>query len=313
MGRNRRIECCKSRLVRHAHISLFGVDSHILRHFVSTASSQALPVLPPFLGRCIIAASLALLLWNEVSSALRANDLASSGQPIPTIDPAHPDPAFDRQTVQLRGALQADSPAADPVLGPIPNAAFLRRSVEMYQWKTAGRRSTSRTGYDLSWSNTHVNLEAPPEFTNPPLPLRSGSFSANGLRLGAFLIAEPPGELQALPITPELLQQVAAAFPKSRPVVSNGWIQLDSPPVAGTLRFKFEYIPLGPHTVVAIQRGNSLHPLAAAPGTADPERLRADAASSSNFLLWAVRAFGAGLLFLGIRLLAKSRPGPCLR
>lgn len=298
--------------------------------------------IPPFLSHVILWSGVALLVWGETYSAMRSISIDSGSQEVVTANPALPDPDNDGHILHLTGNLRAATPAADPRFGAIPGgpAAFLRRTVEMRQWKKLSPRNASRTareGFDLTWSKDEIDTradDAPPDFMNPPMPIRTEGFLAQGLQLEAYAIDEVT--LTAVdkmsPVKPsrELASQMETALPGYKAYLTGDWIVLSrtEPEVsryrrtddrvwpAGALRVKFEFVPIGPFTVVGSQFGNRIRPyeppngaavLIARTGNHPASALFRSAAQSNTLFRWAIRIFGAGIFFAGLHNLMRAR------
>lgn len=228
---------------------------------------------PRFLANALAVFAIVLLAFNEARFVLRGNQI-------------------DGPTTLVQGELTADAPAADPLVGPFPGAAYLRRTVEMYQ------RSESTRGTDPHvWSRRVLESDQAPV---PRMPLDTMTFHATGLRIGQYVVWAEPGPYERVPLTDELAARLAAAVPGARPVADREWIRLDPRPVPGSLRVKYEVIPLGEYSIAGVADGSVLKPVAGARGRHSAEALLGRAATENQTTLWLLRFFGGGLLLAAI-------------
>ncbi len=280
---------------------------------------------------------LLILAGNEVRSFVAAANLTAPSRPIASVEADSVDPAQDGETVHVTGSLTARQFATDPRF-PVPGEfLLLRRFVEMQQWEMEPRRGPinvsglAEKGFDLRWSAEEVDTRAdaaPATQQNPPMPLRSEAFLAEGLRLGAFSLPADVipalGKTEKVKPTRELAAALAAGFPGAEGVVDRDWIviatgaPLKSPrrsgqeravwPV-GTLRVRFETIAAGPYSLVARQSQGTLLPFEATVGNPQylaragihpAEAIYSQARGKNLFLTWALRLFGTGLFAAGL-------------
>lgn len=296
--------------------------------------------IPPFLAHVILWGGVLLLVWNETSAALREHSLDTGAQTVVSVRADRVDPANEGRLIHLRGELRAETPALDPVFGAAAGAqAFLRRKVEMRQWRPNPDRGPGggRNGFTLVWSAEEIDSRAegaPEDMHNPPMPLRTEAFVARGLSLGAFAVDEvalsrikpdPPP-----PATRAAASALASALPGHEGFVDGRWIVLsrEAPtegrsrsaregrwPI-GALRIQFETVPLGEYSITARQEGNRLRPQIGASGDglllmqrgshAASESIQT-AKSGGTFVHWAVRLLGMCIVLAGIHFLVRAR------
>lgn len=292
---------------------------------------------PAVISYAALSLGLLILVGNEIRSVVTSTNLTAPSQPIDTIEPSQLDLSRNGQTVHLSGAITASRLATDPRF-PVPGEfLLLRRIVEMQQWKkepTRGRTNltgVAANGFDLNWSATEIDTRAdaaPPAQHNPPMPLKSEAFAAEGLQLGVYSL--PPDVLPALgsptKLAPsrELATALAATLPNAQGVIDRQWIILANAPAlpsprrsgvaravwpAGTLRVRFEVVPAGVYSLVARQSQSSLMPFdgplgrpqfIARSGNHPVQEVYRQAISRNAFLTWALRLFGTGLFVAGL-------------
>ena len=122
--------------------------------------------IPPMVCHLLLWSGVALFTWIEIYSLMRSFSLAAGRQGVVSIDATAINPANNRAVVHLTAPIAYSAPATDSRFGPIGNAAALRRTVEIHQWRAMG----SATGFDLVWAKDEIDTRedgAPPEFINP--------------------------------------------------------------------------------------------------------------------------------------------------
>lgn len=293
--------------------------------------------LPAPISYAALALGLLILIGNEVRSVVASASLSAPARPIVTVDPGAVDPGHDGATVHVTGLVTARQLAADPRFPVSGQFLLLHRIVEMQQWQKEPRRGpvnvsgVAANGFDLRWSAQEVDTRAdaaPHEQQNPPMPVRSESFAAEGLHLGAFTLPLDAltafGKPEKLRPTRELAAALAAGFPDAQGVIDRDWVILATEPAmasprrsaqaravwpAGTLRVRFEVVPAGTYSVVARQSQSSLLPfdgamgtrqILARPGVHPVEAIYRQARGKNAFLTWALRLLGIGLTVAGL-------------
>jgi hypothetical protein len=290
---------------------------------------------PAAISYAALALGLLILIGNEVRAFVASVNLNAQSWPILTVDPDGIAPERDGRTVHTTGEITARRLAVDPQF-PVPGQFLvLWRIVEMQQWKkesTRGPQNVSglaKNGFDIRWSNTEIDTRAdaaPPEQQNPPMPLRSQVFTAEGLQLGAYSLTPDVlaalGQSQRIETTRELADALATVVPGAEGVLERNWMILArDPPMrsprrsgqavwpVGTLRVRFEAIPAGTYSVIGRQSERSLVPFDATvgrarymarPGAHPADAIFRQARSDNQVLTWALRLFGAGLVVAGL-------------
>jgi len=295
--------------------------------------------LSPFLCHVILWSGVALNVWIEVYAAMRSLSIDSGRHEAISVDVEKPDPNNDGRVVHITGKLESAAPAGDRIFGPIPgsHAAFIRRTVEMRQWKKSPPRRPSKEGFELVWAKEEIDTRsdgAPKGFQNEPMAIRDETAIASGLLLGGFELDE--GVIAAIdrlldvPPTRELASKLEIAMPGQQAFLSREWIVLNDgqPQIsryritddrvwpAGALRVKFSILPLGPFTISGTQSGNRIRAFASSGGASmlialtgihSREALFHSADSSNRFMYWAIRILASIVIFVGLHLLTVAR------
>lgn len=228
----------------------------------------------------ILAIAAVVALWNEAFYAYRSFQL-------------------DKPVDTLSGLLQAPAPAADPVFGPVPTAAVLRRTEE------------SRTGMRYSRGSS-----SPEKVSTWGAP-RQTVTHANGLTLGATPVDAAAltrvAHFEPVPPTEALAGQIAKAAPGHRVLRDKDSFIVESTSPTDpdaefipAFRLRFEQIPLANYTLAGQVRNGVLHPVAATAGATSD--VVADARRTASASLWAMRLFAAAGVFFGLRMLSRPRP-----
>ena len=227
----------------------------------------------------ILGIAVVVALWNEAFYAYRSFQLE---KPADTIS----------------GTLQAAAPAADPLFGPVPTAAVLRRTEE------------SRTGMRYSRGSSS------PEKVSTWGEARQTVSHAKALALGATPVdaasLDHIARFEPVPVTEELAGQIANAAPGHRVIREKDAFIVESTKPQDpdsefipAFRLRFEQIPLAPYTLAGQVRNGVLYPVAATAGSSGDAV--ADARRTAGASLWAMRLFAAAGVFFGLRMLSKSR------
>lgn len=227
----------------------------------------------------ILGLSLVIAVWNEGFYAYRSYQL-------------------DKPANTFSGLLQASAPAADPLWGPVPTAAVLRRTEESrvgmhYARGSATPRKTS------SWGQSRQTISLAQSLT-------LGTHAVDARTLAAVSHFEP------VPPTQSLADQIAKAAPGHRVSIENDAFVLESTqpqdPDAEFIpafRLRFEQIPLANYTLAGQLKNGVIIPVAATAGPA--ANVVEDARKIATASLWALRLFAAVGIFCGIHILSKSR------
>ncbi|MBK9082223.1 MAG: hypothetical protein IPL88_09190 [Rhizobiales bacterium] len=280
-------------------------------------------------GLALLAASLALLAWNESRSAATHRALDIGGREVRVVDAARPDPTNEDRLVFVRGLAVAPQPIVDSETGIALPALAAIRKVETYQWReqSPSRRGVSgQTMETVGITLAKVWAERPEPTTvymqargleNPPPPFGDRRMTAAGASLGGFALSEEA--IAALPTAPHVLDPTDApgAALAGRPLARRGeWLiasRTPNAPEIGDVRVSYRIAPAGDISLAARQSAGRLVAhreaetgetiLIAARGLATPEDLFGGAHAGATFMTWALRFVGALLMMWGFALL----------
>lgn len=214
-------------------------------------------------GRWLVAAlvlvAAGLLAWQQ--RARIAALLPAGGKAPVNVSAQRIEPANDGREIRVAGRLEATGPARDAEFGISASAALLVRTVEMYQWRE--RCGAGGCSYDQAWSAQPIDAKAfrqPQGHDNPAPRLKSATFAADGLHLGAFRIT--PALLAARP-TLELPVHVADLPPNLAATFADSDGRLfaggdPAQPQVGEVRVSYRVVPIGEIEVTGIQRGDAI-------------------------------------------------------
>ena len=287
------------------------------------------------IGLLLFAVSFPLLFWNEGRAVRRAQDLEEGRGAVVEANPAAVDPSQEGRLVHLSGTASTTETLADRELGPAAQGALrLRRAVEMYQWvehretrtnsNTGGSQTrTTRITYSREWRTEAVDstrFDQARDHVNPPMPVRSASFDAQAVTLGARaltpqLTAQVEG-FRPLPVQPA---QVPALAQFGRPVhaMPEGvYVGMDAnSPTIGDLRVRWEVAPSAVVTVLAAQRGSSFADWSTPSGRTLEQNLEMGSVTAAQMftnletgnvmMTWALRFLGWFMMFAGISMITK--------
>ena len=227
----------------------------------------------------ILAIALILGVWNEGFYAYRSYQL-------------------DKPSDTFSGPLQAAAPATDPLFGPVPTAAILRRTEE------------SRTGMQ------YARGAGEPRKVSTWGQSRRTISHAERLTLGPNTVDSPTlasiSHFEPVPPTQALADQIAKAAPNHRVTIDNDAFLVEStqpqepdsefPPA---FRLRFEQIPLAPYTLAGQLKNGTIIPVAATAGTSG--NAVDDARKTATATHWVLRILAAIGVFFGLHILKKSR------
>ncbi len=270
-----------------------------------------------------------LLFWNEGRAVHRARTLEEGASVVVHVPATVVEPRNDGKLVHVTGRAEASGPVNDPDFGVEAGALALARHVEMYQWveeshsetrkKLGGGTETVTTfSYSKQWRPDAVDssrFEKPAGHENPPMPVGSGSWTADRVTLGAFVL-DPAFVSQIAvdsPLAPDegVVRAVAAAL--DRPAVAAGdavFVGADvASPAVGDLRIRWETAPEQTVSVVGRQRAGRIEPYQASkgtiallePGTRSADAMFQSAKQANVTMTWILRGLGFLLLFFGFQ------------
>lgn len=280
------------------------------------------------IGGLLLLASFALLWWNEGRAIGEARALAEGAGAVVDVGIDALDPAREGELLHVTGAVDARPEARDDATGIAVDALQLRRVVEMYQWvekrsskeeKKLGGGSETVTVYDYEqqWNDDPIDsgdFKKSETHANPSdWPLRSDSFAAGEVTLGAFTLAQPVrdalGSWQDLPakITAQLPEQFGEFRRMASGILYRG-VDPERPQI-GDMRVRYEYQPEATYSIVAKQTGGMLDRYVAAngrevllveDGSVPAAKMFEGAQSRNSLITWLVRLGGTVLMWIGL-------------
>lgn len=216
------------------------------------------------------------------------------------------------QVVSVTGALEIVEPATDPLFGIRGEYLQLTRNVEMYAWVEHER--DDHYNYELEWTAEPPDsgvFEYPEGHINPPLPIRTETFSAMEGRIGHFTF--DPSRFSSLPAAEAASLGSDLATSSEVQVIGDTtlYIGKGSPqtPEVGDVRITYQAVQVqGTVTLFGQVEGNRVEPY-----LYDDDRLygvwpgnheEALAAMHRAYTAqgWAFRVFGVILMWIGLSL-----------
>ena len=201
----------------------------------------------------------------------------------------------------------------------------LQRKVEMYQWleketetkinNVGGSQTTQKTyTYSLDWAETATNsaqFKVPAGHQNPAMPLKSQTFDANPVKIGAFTLDKSLVQDLTNFEAVETLTQAPTGYRVQGSVLYKG--ANPDQPVLGDVRVTYRAIAAQTYSIAAQQNNNTLttyhdtkndYKIALIEsGVVTAQKLFADQASTEKMITWACRIGGFLLLLLGFILI----------
>jgi len=280
------------------------------------------------IGLILVPVSIGVLYWNEGRAVDAIRALNRGAAAIVEVSATEVDPQANGKLVHVSGMMQPATPARDPVFGVTGDGLLrLSRTVEMYQWKEESKsQSTQSVGgsktTETTYTYTHVWSDQPIVSTqfkvrdghqNPPMQVRSATFNAGEVKLGAYRV-DPSLLNKVATFTP---LQVQSAPPAGYQAAGDGFYQGQNPgnPAIGDMRVSFADVPAQTVSVAAAQSGGVLagyrdangYTIALAePGVATAAALFHDEQKSESQLTWILR--GAGFVAMLVGFVCITRP-----
>ena len=195
----------------------------------------------------------------------------------------------------------------------------------MYQWleresettsnNIGGSQTTQKTyTYSLGWTETAVNsaqFKVPAGHQNPAMPLKSQSFDASLVKIGAFTLDKSLVQDLTNFEAVETLTQAPAGYRVQGNLLYKG-VNPDQP-VLGDVRVTYSAIAAQTYSIAAQQNNSTLttyqdvkndYKIALIePGVVSAQKLFADQASTEQMITWACRIGGFLLLLIGFNLI----------
>ena len=277
------------------------------------------------LGLILIALSIIALAWNEHRAVQALKAIERGIGSVKTVSASGIDQSNDQRLVYLSGPLASTKSAFDPDMNfAVKNAIRLQRDVAMYQWvEQVTEKTTNQVGgsqitekvyeYVQAWVSVPQNskqFKVTVCHQNPPMPLRSATFDATSITLGAYAL------------DPSFIEKIDAfenASDSDKPPAgyqrfADALYQSKNPsqPEIGDLRITYQAAIAKDYSIVAKQSKGSLVPYKdqsgyvialLEAGHASPEHLFAQQSQTESILTWMGRILGLLFIFLGLRLL----------
>lgn len=278
------------------------------------------------IGIILLPCAIFLLSWNEGRAVTAATGLKRGLSTIVEVSADTVNPQNNSKLVYLNGTVSGATPAVDPWNKlSATGLVRLQRRVEMYQWleresettsnNIGGSQTTQKTyTYSLGWAETAVNsaqFKVPAGHQNPAMPLKSQSFDANPVKIGAFTLdkslVQDLNNFEAV----ETLTQAPAGYRVQGNMLYKG-ANADQPAL-GDVRVTYRAIAAQTYSIAAQQNNTTLtayqdvkndYKIALIePGVVSAQKLFADQASTEKLNTWACRIGGFLLLLFGFNLI----------
>jgi hypothetical protein len=278
------------------------------------------------IGIVLLPCAIFLLSWNEGRAVTAATGLKRGLSTIVEVSADTVNPQNNLKLVYLNGILSGATPAVDPWNKLSANGLLrLQRRVEMYQWleresettsnNIGGSQTTQKTyTYSLGWAETAVNsaqFKVPAGHQNPAMPLKSQTFDANPVKIGAFTLDKSLVQDLTNFEAVETLTQAPAGYRVQGNLLYKG-VNPDQP-VLGDVRVTYSAIAAQTYSIAAQQNNGTLTTYHDAkndykialiePGVVSAQKLFADQASTEKLITWACRIGGFLLLLFGFNLI----------
>jgi uncharacterized membrane protein YkgB len=301
-----------------------GPDRTVVTTRESWISQVGNSLIGALIGVAVVIAGIVMLAWNEGRAVAAASALATAASTVITVPVATVDPANERKLVHVIGPADVAAPTRDPVLGiSAPGTLRIHRTVEMYQWtedkssnqtRDFGGATQTETVYQYrtGWSERYVpsrDFRSPDNHRNPSMPMSSGDFANQAVRIGAFkLDGELLKELDAFePLVPEVA-------PSGFRLINGSLFRGSDPlnPQVGDLRIHLYAVPAQTVSAIGQQLGGVLAPYVnadgysvamASAGSRTSEAMFAAAYQRESTLTWVLRGAGFIATLVGLLLL----------
>ncbi len=283
------------------------------------------------MGVLLLLAAFPLLFWNEGRAVHQAQALAEGRQAVTSIAADRVDPGMEGHLVHLAGRATPEGPVRDPEFGvQVPDTLRLRRVVEMYQWRQESQKKKRKEAggsektvttytYHLGWSTRLIDSSDFKQagHQNPTrMPYQALEVSAGSVRLGAFVLG--PDLVSRLSGWTDL--RVASRLPSSlsgglKPFEGGFYQGQDATrPQLGDVRIRYQYIPAGDFSLVAVQAGGTFkaYPtragqeiLEVATGLRTADEMFQQMEQANTAMTWWLRGLGTFLAFAGLTLVLR--------
>lgn len=276
------------------------------------------------IGFLMFLAAFPLTWWNEGRYVHRAQTLDKGLGQVVSIDPSQVDRANEGQLIHFNGKLHASDRITDGLFGIRLNAARLKRTVEMFQWKETKSNSDSNNkvtySYSPTWSSKLIDSSRfkrrESTYQNPTsMPYGSESIVAPSIGVGAFQLSQEHianiGNFKTIPVNEGVYKSMPQDI-RRHLKLNGGALQSGdfTAPQVGDVRVSFEASPLEPVGIVGKQSGviidqyqmeNGSFALLET-GTWTTEALFNKAGNDNLKTLWVFRALGFAMMWMGLML-----------
>jgi hypothetical protein len=278
------------------------------------------------IGIVLLPCAIFLLSWNEGRAVTAATGLKRGLSSIVEVSADTVNPQNNSKLVYLSGTASGATPAVDP-WNKLSATGLLRlqRKVEMYQWlekesetktnNVGGSQTTQKTyTYSLGWAENAVNsaqFKVPAGHQNPAMSLKSQTFDANPVKIGAFTLDKSLVQDMTNFESVEALTQAPSGYTAKGNMLYKG-ANADQPAL-GDMRVTYSAIAAQTYSIAAQQNNGTLTTYHDAkndykialiePGVVSAQKLFADQASTEKLITWACRIGGFLLLLFGFSLI----------
>ena len=278
------------------------------------------------IGIILLPCAIFLLSWNEGRAVTAATGLKRGLSTIVEVSADTVNQQNNSKLVYLNGTVSGATPAVDPWNKlSATGLVRLQRKVEMYQWleketetkinNVGGSQTTQKTyTYSLDWAETATNsaqFKVPAGHQNPAMPLKSQTFDANPVKIGAFTLDKSLVQDLTNFEAVETLTQAPTGYRVQGSVLYKG--ANPDQPVLGDVRVTYRAIAAQTYSIAAQQNNSTLttyhdtknnYKIALIEsGVVTAQKLFADQASTEKMITWACRIGGFLLLLLGFILI----------
>ena len=278
------------------------------------------------IGIVLLPCAIFLLSWNEGRAVTAATGLKRGLSTIIEVSADTVNQQNNSKLVYLKGIVNGVTPAIDPWNKlSATGLVRLQRRVEMYQWleresettsnNIGGSQTTQRTyTYSLGWAETAVNsaqFKVPAGHQNPAMPLKSQTFDANPVKIGAFTLDKSLVQDLTNFEAVESLTQAPAGYRVQGNMLYKG--ANSDQPALGDVRVTYRAVTAQTYSVAAQQNNSTLttyqdekndYKIALIePGVVSAQKLFADQASTEKMITWVCRLGGFLLLLIGFNLI----------
>lgn len=278
------------------------------------------------IGIVLLPCAIFLLSWNEGRAVTAATGLKRGLSTIVEVSADTVNPQNNSKLVYLNGTVSGVTPAVDPWNRlSATGLVRLQRRVEMYQWleresettsnNIGGSQTTQKTyTYSLGWAETAFNsaqFKVPAGHQNPAMPLKSQSFDANPVKIGAFTLDKSLVQDLTNFEAVETLTQAPAGYRVQGNMLYKG--ANPDQPALGDVRVTYSAITAQTYSIAAQQNNSTLTTYHDAkndykialiePGVVTAQKLFADQASTEKVITWACRIGGFVMLVIGFSLI----------